>query len=176
MTIHLFCRKYEAWSACDHTLILQKVWSMISLWPHTYIAESMKHDQPVTIHLFCRKYEAWSACTCMHSLILLCILRCLFINFCQQNATQCHFLLLPNNKILYWSKKQLQTTKWMWIKLWFLSLMGVENIVGKGENAGYQHFLLFPQCFQHSFSLKLRMVLQRVNKLKNVWESLTFQI
>ena len=25
---------------------------------------------------------------------------------------------------------------------------GVENIVGKGENAGYQHFLLFPQCFQ----------------------------
>ena len=24
----------------------------------------------------------------------------------------------------------------------------VENIVGKEENAGYQHFLLFPQCFQ----------------------------
>ena len=24
----------------------------------------------------------------------------------------------------------------------------VENIVGKGENAGYQHFLLFPQNFQ----------------------------
>ena len=24
----------------------------------------------------------------------------------------------------------------------------VENIVGKGENAGYQHFLLFPQCFR----------------------------
>ena len=24
----------------------------------------------------------------------------------------------------------------------------VENIVGKGENAGYQDFLLFPQCFQ----------------------------
>ena len=23
----------------------------------------------------------------------------------------------------------------------------VENSVGKGENAGYQHFLLFPQCF-----------------------------
>ena len=22
-----------------------------------------------------------------------------------------------------------------------------ENIVGIGENAGYQHFLLFPQCF-----------------------------
>ena len=24
----------------------------------------------------------------------------------------------------------------------------VENIAGKGENAGHQHFLLFPQCFQ----------------------------
>ena len=27
-----------------------------------------------------------------------------------------------------------------------------ENIVGKGENAGYQHFLLFPQCFQRAFN------------------------
>ena len=24
----------------------------------------------------------------------------------------------------------------------------VENIVRKGDNAGYQHFLLYPQCFQ----------------------------
>ena len=34
----------------------------------------------------------------------------------------------------------------------------VENTLGKGENAGYQHFLLFPQCFQKppsSGSLKL---------------------
>ena len=28
----------------------------------------------------------------------------------------------------------------------------VENIVGKGENAGYQHFLLFLQCFQKASS------------------------
>ena len=28
----------------------------------------------------------------------------------------------------------------------------VENIVGKAENAGYQHFLLFPQCYQKAFS------------------------
>ena len=37
----------------------------------------------------------------------------------------------------------------------------VENIVGKGENAGNQHFLLFPQCFQKaSFpgSLKVGIV------------------
>ena len=27
----------------------------------------------------------------------------------------------------------------------------VENIVGKGENAGYQHLLLFSQCFQKTF-------------------------
>ena len=30
-------------------------------------------------------------------------------------------------------------------------LRRVENIVGKGENAGYQHFLFFPQCFQMTF-------------------------
>ena len=37
----------------------------------------------------------------------------------------------------------------------------VENIVEKGENAGYQHFLLFPQCFQRSYtprSLKVGIV------------------
>ena len=28
----------------------------------------------------------------------------------------------------------------------------VENIVGKGENAGYQHFLLFPQSFKNFLS------------------------
>ena len=27
----------------------------------------------------------------------------------------------------------------------------IENIVGKEENAGYQHFLLFPRCFQKAF-------------------------
>ena len=27
----------------------------------------------------------------------------------------------------------------------------VQNIVEKGYNAGYQHFLLFPQCFQKDF-------------------------
>ena len=26
----------------------------------------------------------------------------------------------------------------------------VENIVGKGESAGYQHFLLFTQCFENA--------------------------
>ena len=31
----------------------------------------------------------------------------------------------------------------------------VENVVGKGENAYYQHFLLFPQCCQRTFYLGL---------------------
>ena len=37
----------------------------------------------------------------------------------------------------------------------------VENILGKGENAGCQHFLLFPKCFQTplaSRSLKVSIV------------------
>ena len=44
----------------------------------------------------------------------------------------------------------------------------VENTVGKGENAGYQHFLLFPQCFQKpssSGSLNVRVVWLRVEIL-----------
>ena len=46
----------------------------------------------------------------------------------------------------------------------------VENIVGKGEHAGFQHFLLFPWCFQNaSFagSLKLGIVWKRVNPFPN---------
>ena len=45
-------------------------------------------------------------------------------------------------------------------------LRRVENIVGKGENAGYQHFLLFPQCFQKlslSGLLKVGIVWYRVH-------------
>ena len=37
----------------------------------------------------------------------------------------------------------------------------IENIAGKEENAGYQHFLFFPQCFQKAFfsrSLKVGIV------------------
>ena len=58
---------------------------------------------------------------------------------------------LPNDKIFCLSKlkafaddKINETQKLRYILEW------IENIVGKGENAGYQHFLLFPQCFQKS--------------------------
>ena len=36
----------------------------------------------------------------------------------------------------------------------------VENIEGKGENAGYQHFLRFRQCFQKaSYTESLKVVI-----------------
>ena len=41
----------------------------------------------------------------------------------------------------------------------------IENIVGKEENVGYQHFLLFLQCFHKTFlkgSLKPGVVWLRV--------------
>ena len=43
----------------------------------------------------------------------------------------------------------------------------VENILGKGENAGYQHFLLFPKCFQKPSSLgflKVGILWERVKE------------
>ena len=52
-------------------------------------------------------------------------------------------------------------------KLKFILERG-ENIVGKGENGGYKHFLLFLQCFQKaSFqgSLKVGMVWERDNHM-----------
>ena len=42
-----------------------------------------------------------------------------------------------------------------------------ENIVRKGENAGYHHFLLFLQCFQKassSGSLKVKIMWQRLKR------------
>ena len=59
------------------------------------------------------------------------------------------FNSLPNDKILDRSKlkafaeDKINVTE----KLKFV-LGRVENIVRKGENAGHQHFLLFPQSFQ----------------------------
>ena len=44
----------------------------------------------------------------------------------------------------------------------------VVNIVGKGENAGYQHFLLLPQCFEKASFPDMSkgvIVWERVNML-----------
>ena len=73
---------------------------------------------------------------------------------------------LPNNRFLDWSKlKAFADNKINVTELHTFFLGWVENIVGKGENAGYQHFLLFPQCFQKgsfSGSLKVGIVWERV--------------
>ena len=60
---------------------------------------------------------------------------------------------LPNDKILDWSKlKTFADDKIEVLKMVIFVFDRVENIVGKGENAGYQYFLLFPQCFQGAFN------------------------
>ena len=56
---------------------------------------------------------------------------------------------LPNDKILDWSRlKAFADDKLNLIEKLKFVLERAENIVGKGENAGYQHFLLFLQFFQ----------------------------
>ena len=56
---------------------------------------------------------------------------------------------LPNNKILDWSKPKAFADQNLYVAQIMIYVFGrVENIVGKRENAGFQHFLLFPQCFQ----------------------------
>ena len=56
---------------------------------------------------------------------------------------------LPNNKILDQSKLKAYVIHTIKITQKLIFVLGkIENIEGKGENAGYQHFLLFPRSFQ----------------------------
>ena len=73
------------------------------------------------------------------------------------------FNSLPNDKFLYLSKLKAFADVKINVreKLEFV-LGSMENIVGKGENAGYQHFLLFPQCFR-------KAPLSRSFKVGTVW-------
>ena len=58
----------------------------------------------------------------------------------------------PKDKILDWSKlKAFAEDKIKVIKMMVFVFDRVENIVEKGKNAGNQHFLLSPQCFQRAF-------------------------
>ena len=61
---------------------------------------------------------------------------------------------LPNDKILDLSKLKAFADDNLNVnhKVKF-GLGRVEHIVGKGENAGSQHFLLFPQCLQKASTL-----------------------
>ena len=69
---------------------------------------------------------------------------------------------LPNDKTLKRSKlKGFEDDKINVTQKSKFVLGREENIVGKGENAGYQHFHLFPQCFQnapYTGSLKVAIV------------------
>ena len=69
--------------------------------------------------------------------------------FFSLKATLSSFNSLPNNKILDLTKfKTFADNKIILIQKLKFMLERVENIVGKSENAGYRHFLFFPQCFQ----------------------------
>ena len=50
----------------------------------------------------------------------------------------------------------------------------VENTVGKGENAVYRHFLLFPQCFQKASFPGLLKVVELITQIKNTFENILF--
>ena len=53
-----------------------------------------------------------------------------------------------SDKVLDWSKfKVFADNKFKVLKMMIFVFNRVETIVGKGENDGYQYFLLFPQCF-----------------------------
>ena len=66
---------------------------------------------------------------------------------------------LPNDKIFNVSKLKGFADNKINVAQMLISMFNkIENIVGKEENAGYQHFLLFPQCFQKdSFSGLLKV-------------------
>ena len=90
------------------------------------------------------------------------------------------FNSLPNDKFLDWSKwtalnfayDNINVTE----KLKFV-VERVEDIVGKGENAEYQQFALFPQCFQKAsfsksglFGETVAQTVELVFDLKTLWE------
>ena len=74
---------------------------------------------------------------------------------------------LPNDKILAWPKLKAFTDDKPNVARVMISVFDrTENIVGKGENVGYQHFLLFLQGFQrasYTGLLKVEILWERVN-------------
>ena len=71
------------------------------------------------------------------------------------------FNSVPNGKILYMTKLKTFAGDKINVAQMMISVFDwVENSVGKGENAGYQHFLLFPRFQKASFSgvLKVKIV------------------
>ena len=72
------------------------------------------------------------------------------------HCTLQHINPSPNDKTISWSKiKAFADDKIKIAKMFIFIFDMVENIVEKGENAGCQHFLVFLQCFQKIFYLRV---------------------
>ena len=88
-----------------------------------------------------------------------------------KSNNKCCFLYIPwpflsNDKILDWSKlKAIADDKINVTEKIKFVLRRVENIVEKGENAGYQYFFLFQQCFQKVSCFKV--IKSRACKVKS---------
>ena len=77
------------------------------------------------------------------------MIACQKFNLAISNLVSKNAFVIPNDKILDLTKlKAFAYNKIKVIQRLKFAFGRVENIVEKGENAGYQHFLLFPQCFQ----------------------------
>ena len=90
----------------------------------------------------------------------------------EENSGYQHFLLFPlcfpNLSSLELLKlKSFADNKFNFIRMTISLSDTVKNTVGKEENAGYQHFLLFPLCFPNLSSLellKVQTVWKRINQ------------
>ena len=80
----------------------------------------------------------------------------IFMPYLVGNCSGCKSFFLnpiPDNKILGLSKlKVFADDKLNITQNIKVVFHRIANILGKEENAGYQHFLLFPHCFQKAFS------------------------
>ena len=65
---------------------------------------------------------------------------------------------LPNDKVLDWSKLKAFADENLYVDQMMIYVFERVENVGNGENAGLQHFLVFPQCF-----LKLSFSGSRMN-------------
>ena len=75
---------------------------------------------------------------------------------------------VSKDKILDWSKLKAFADDTINVTKDLKFVLGrVKNIVGKGENAVYQHFLLFLQCFQKGFFLRVDKSWDSVVKSKS---------
>ena len=79
------------------------------------------------------------------------VITCRDLLYCKLYTKQQNFILVQIERICRWQNNSN-------LKIGIRFEKRVENIVGKGENAGDQYFLLFPQCFQKlSFSGLLKV-------------------